>query len=133
MEIALRELNELRAREENLKETMLTAQRVIEEAREQAQKEAQLILADAQMRAERTLTKSHSEVMQIGQDLADLKRQRVRFIEELRGVINTHARLLDVHAAESKATYNPVSLAVLEHVLPPAPPTHDNQEIGAQS
>ena len=121
-----RELDELRSREESLKGAMLTAQRAIDDIREQANKEAQLILSDAELRAEKILHSAHGRVTKIVEEMNDLRRQRVRFIEELRGVVNTHARLLDVHVADAREVASPeVNVTVLDRLRAPAPPSMD--------
>lgn len=120
-----RDLEELRSREESLKGAMLTAQRAIDEIRDQAQKEAQLVLGEAELRAEKILHSAHGKVTRIVEEVNDLRRQRVRFIEELRGVVNTHARLLDVHAAEGRDTTPEASVTVLDRLRAPAPPSAD--------
>jgi len=48
------ELDEHRNREETLRQAMLTAQRAIDEIRENAKKEAQVVIADAELRARRS-------------------------------------------------------------------------------
>src|SRR6185503_1670263 len=84
-----RDLEEHRDRETTLKEAMLTAQRAIEEIREQAQKEAQLVVSEAELRAERIVHAAHSKATKILEDVNDLKRQRARAIAELRGIVRT--------------------------------------------
>lgn len=122
-----RELEEHREREASLREAMLTAQRAIDEIREQAQKEAQLVVAEAEIRAEKLLHNAHSRVMKILDEISDLRTQRVRLIEALRAVLKTHDRLLDVHEAESESeSSDPVaSITVLDRVRAPSPPSSE--------
>ncbi|HET6344190.1 MAG TPA: DivIVA domain-containing protein [Myxococcota bacterium] len=117
-----RELDELRSREQSLKDAMLTAQRAIDEVRDQARKEAELIVGEAEMRSEKILHNANTKVTKILEEVNDLRRQRVRFLEELRGVVNTHARLLDVHAQEARENPPEASVTVLERLRAPAPP-----------
>lgn len=119
---ALRQLEELKEREEALKDAMLTAQRALDDLRAHAQKEAELLINEAELRAEKILHNANNKVTRMQEEVNDLRRQRVRFLEEVRGVVNTHARLLDVHAAEAKEAPE-ASVTVLERLRPPAPPT----------
>jgi cell division initiation protein len=117
-----RELSEHRDREETLREAMLTAQRAIDEIREQAKKEAQLVVTEAEVRAEKVLHSAHARVTKIIDDINELRRQRVRAMEELRGVLSTHNKLLDSYSEENDATGREASVTVFERVRPPPPP-----------
>ena len=118
---AQRELEELRDREESLKGAMLTAQRAIDELRGQADKEARLTLHEAELKAEKILHNAHGKATEIHEEINELRRQRARFIEELRGVVNTHARLIDVHLTEREVPHDS-HVTVLERLRAPAPP-----------
>ena len=121
-----RELDLHRDREATLKQAMVTAQRAIDEIRQQGEKEAELTIADAELRAEKILLSAHQRVGAVLDDIQDLKRQRMRACEELRGVLNAHQKMLDVHdehlskeldaAPEAKVT-------VLDRVRAPTPPS----------
>lgn len=117
-----KELAEHRDREQTLKEAMLTAQRAIDEIREQAERQAELIVADADLRAERLLLNAHKRVSAILEDVQELKRQRVRAIEEMRSLINSQARMLDVLEKEKSLEGEEASITVLDRVRAPRPP-----------
>ena len=118
------ELEQYRDREATLKEAMLTAQRAIDEIREQAQKEAQLIVSEAEIRAEKILHGAHTRSNRILDDLRDLRRQKVRAIEELRAVLETHQKLLNAHETADLVD-NEASVTVLDRLRPPPPPRAD--------
>jgi cell division initiation protein len=122
-----REFEEHRTREATLRDAMVTAQRAIEDVREHARKEAQLVVTEAEVRAEKIVHNAHGRVIKIQEELSQLRRQRARAIEELRGVLNTHARLLEVHDEEAReeAAESEGRVAVLERLRPPAPPACD--------
>lgn len=122
MRRSARELEEHKSRESTLKEAMLTAQRAIEEIREQAQKEAQLVVSESELKAERIIHHAHTRVTKILEEVGDLRRQRARAIEELRGVLRTHTRLLDVHDETASNDGPEASVTVLERLRAPAPP-----------
>lgn len=122
MRRSARELEEYKARESTLKEAMLTAQRAIEEIREQAQKEAQLVVSESELKAERIIHHAHTRVTKILEEVGELRRQRARAIEEMRGILKTHSRLLEVHDDMAAEDGPEASVTVLERLRAPAPP-----------
>jgi cell division initiation protein len=89
-------VEEYREREEALKETMITAQRVTEEITKAAKKEADIIIGRAELEAERIVEHAQGRLTEVLSDIAELKRQRAQFLGQLRGMLGTHNRLLDV-------------------------------------
>lgn len=125
-----REIDTHREREETLREAMLTAQRAIDEIRDHAKKEAQLMVSEAEVRAERVLQNAQSRVARLAEEVNDLKRLRVRALEELRGVLNTHGKLIDVteKQIENETEEMVSNVTVLERLRAPAPPARDRDD-----
>ncbi|MBN1959573.1 MAG: DivIVA domain-containing protein [Deltaproteobacteria bacterium] len=119
----LHELEEHRDREATLREAMMTAQKAIEDIREQARKEAEVIIGEAEGRAEKIVHSAHARVTKVIEEINELKRQRVRAIEELRGVLQTHVRLLELHDHESHQETQQATVTVLDRVRAPTPPS----------
>ena len=121
------EVFEHREREATLREAMLTAQQAIDEIRDQAQKEAQLIVSEAELTSEKILHNAHTRVSQILEEISELRRQRTRAIEEVRGVVNIHLKLLDVHEEQAREEMNTeeASVTVLDRLRAPSPPQTD--------
>ncbi len=94
-------LDDHRAREEALKETMITAQRVTDEIKKGAEKEADIIIGRAELEAERIQEQAVQRRSDLLLEIAELKRQRAQFMAQLRGVLNTHHKLLDVSEEEN--------------------------------
>jgi len=69
-------LGEHRHREANLRDTLLTAQRLADELKEQAQTEAKLIVREAQGRADLILQKAQSRIEELDRDINELKLRR---------------------------------------------------------
>jgi len=74
---------------------MVTAQRISEDMKTAAKKEAEIVLADAEHQAEKIVQGAHHKLVQVIEDINELKRQRVQFESQVRSVIESHARLLD--------------------------------------
>jgi len=87
-------------RERELKEALLAVHRMADEVKEKARKEADLILKDAEIKAERLLERTNLMLAQLQGRLADLKRQKVLFEGRLRAAIKLHQDLLAAEAAE---------------------------------
>jgi cell division initiation protein len=122
-----REIEEHRDREETLREAMLTAQRAIDEIRDTAKKEAELVVTEAEMRAEKILHSAHGRVTKLIDEINELKRQRTRAIEEVRSVLSTHAKLLDMYEQAGQADADEEgTVTVLDRVRAPTPPVADD-------
>jgi cell division initiation protein len=59
------QFEELRQREQTLKETMMTAQKVTEDMKTAARKEAELILSEAELKAEQMIEGAHRKLATI--------------------------------------------------------------------
>ena len=82
--------------EKTLNDTLLTAQRATDDARLNAQKEAELILKDAQIRAGRYEDESRRRVHELESELVSLKNQRDSFFARFRSMLKTQLELLAV-------------------------------------
>jgi cell division initiation protein len=69
-------LAEHREREANLRDTLMTAQRLSEELKEAAQNEAKLIVREAQGRADLLLQKAQARLEELDHDINELKLRR---------------------------------------------------------
>jgi cell division initiation protein len=82
--------------EKTLNDTLLTAQRATDETRTNAQKEAELILKDAQIRAGRYEDDSRRRVHELESEIVSLKNQRDSFLARFRSMLKTQIELLAV-------------------------------------
>lgn len=82
--------------ERTLNETLITAQRATDEARLNAQKEAELIIKDAQIRAEKYENKSIHAVQKMESELLSLKTQRDSFLTRFKTMLRDQLALLEV-------------------------------------
>ncbi|MCJ8500444.1 DivIVA domain-containing protein [Desulfatitalea alkaliphila] len=83
-------------REETFKRAMLNSQKVLEQMKDNARKSAEIIIADAEVKAEKILNRAHSRLSQLHEDIAELKRQRMQIEVQIRSVIESHAKLLEI-------------------------------------
>ena len=86
---------ELNAQEDLLKETLVSAQAMTEELRTTAEREAELRLAEVEVRAEKILDASHRRAARLAQDIREMRALRVRLAESFRSAAETHLSLLE--------------------------------------
>lgn len=89
-----RVVEEYHERERTLKETMLTAQKITEDLKEDARKEAELIISRAELQAEKIIYAANDRLIKIIEDINEMKRQREGLKANLIGIIEAHRRLL---------------------------------------
>lgn len=92
------ELKEYKVREQTLEATLAQTREVAEEIKANGEKEAQFIVAEAELQAEKLLGQAHTRLARIHDDIAELKRQRAQFEVRLRSLIEAHIKLLEVEA-----------------------------------
>lgn len=83
-------------REETFKRAMLNSQKVLEQMKENARKSAEIIIADAEVKAEKILNRAHNRLSQLHEDIAELKRQRMQIEVQIRSIIESHTKLLEI-------------------------------------
>ncbi|HLV31258.1 MAG TPA: DivIVA domain-containing protein [Chitinispirillaceae bacterium] len=97
-----------------LNETLLTAQKATDEARVNAQKEAELIIKDAMIRAERYEDESRQRVLSLESELVSLRNQRDSFLARFKAMLTTQLGLLDVISGDLKQGTDEDSGSVME-------------------
>lgn len=89
-----RRVEELSAQEQLLKQTLISAQAMCEELRRSAERDAELRLAEVEVRAEKILDASHRRAAQLAQDIREMRVLRTRLGESIRSAAETHIALL---------------------------------------
>jgi DivIVA domain-containing protein len=95
------QLRAFRERDKALTEALVSAQQLRSEIREQAEREAQLILREARAEAERMLDSARAEVRGLEAELAALERSRIAYLGQLRSLVER--QLAELTAAERSA------------------------------
>ena len=94
------ELSDHSARERILKDTLLSAQKVSEDVRENARKEAELIVKDAELLSERIVAQAMTRVGDLEKVIQDLKIERRTARIRLGAMLETFQQLVEVDAEE---------------------------------
>ena len=118
-----RDMESFEKRENMLKDTLMTAQQAVDEIRTQAKKEASLIVAESALQADKLISSAEDKASKILEEIYDLRQQKMRLIQELRAVLQMHAKMLGVHEDTSQALVeeDDASLTVLPRVRAPLP------------
>lgn len=88
-------LMEYKERDQVLKETITTASQMAERLRQDADREAKLIVADAQQKAEIITRDSRDSLKKMYQEVTELKRVRMQFEANLKALAQAHLSLLE--------------------------------------
>src|SRR5258706_1646863 len=95
-------VSDLRERERILKETLLTAQRLADEIREEARKEAQIIVREAEVKGSQLLDQAGRKAGELQGTIQALRVEREAFAQRIRSAVEQHLRLLDMHRNEEE-------------------------------
>lgn len=105
-------VRELSVNEEVLRQTLVTAQAMTEDLKKTALKESEILIGEAEVRAEKILDAAHRRAAKLAQDIRDLKGVRANLAATIRAAIETHLGLVDSLAevgdetpAEDKIAY----------------------------
>ena len=89
------QIKEYRDMETTLRETLLTAQQMVDDYKTNARKEAELIVKEAELRADTLIREAQEKVIKIHEDIVDLKGIRTHFKEELKRMIESHLKMIE--------------------------------------
>lgn len=90
------------AQEEVLRNSITTAQTMVEDLKNNAKKEAELIIAEARMQADEIIRKSQGRATQLQEEIYRLKKQRIELETAIKAVIDYHSSTLMMEGEESK-------------------------------
>nr|WP_281412622.1 DivIVA domain-containing protein [Geomobilimonas luticola] len=93
------EREEMTEREGKLRETMLAAQRVTEEMKANSQKEASLLISEAELKAERILIDAEKRLAQLNSQIQDLRREKLQFETSFKSLLDSHYKMLNIDEA----------------------------------
>jgi cell division initiation protein len=94
------QLETYRGRENEVKEVLFALQRMTDDMKDTTRKEAELIIKDAEIKAEALLERAHLTLGRLQGKIADSKREKAFFEARVRGAIKLYQDLLDTEAAE---------------------------------
>jgi DivIVA domain-containing protein len=112
------QLRAFRERDKALNEALVAAQQLRAEIREQAEREAQLILREARAEGERLLDGVRGEIRQLQGELGALEKSRRAYVRQVRSILER--QLAELEAADGAVNVQPALPAEAEPVSEPA-------------
>jgi len=92
---------ELKRTETTLSNTLVSAQSLAEDVKRTAQREADLVMKEAELKAGELLRQARVELTDTQRDLTVLQKQRLLMVERLRATLRTFERMLEVEEHEA--------------------------------
>lgn len=80
--------------EKALKDTLVTAQRLADEMKDNAKREAQLVVREASLNGEKLMEEARAEEAKLRTEIQALKRARRQLVEDLRATMERYQRAL---------------------------------------
>lgn len=94
-----RELLDLAEKERELRETLLSAHRVIEEMKANARKEAELLISEAELKGERIVADAERQLGTLKSQIDETRRQKIQFEMGFKGLLESFLKQLSVNDA----------------------------------
>jgi cell division initiation protein len=95
------QLAELKRTEATLSSTLLSAQSLAEDVKRNAQREADLLIKEAELKASELIRQAGIELTDTQRDLSSLRKQRMIMVERLRSSLRMFERMLEVEEQEA--------------------------------
>jgi cell division initiation protein len=119
-------ISEYRNMEKTLRDTLLTAERVMTEARQNARKEADLILRDAQMKASQEIAGINGRVESLHQQLRELRGHRDSYLARLASLSEAQIGLVESYRRDFETTDHRIERAAEQAGVPASPGPSDD-------
>ena len=88
------DMDDMKQKEATLRETMLAAQKITEEMKANSQKEANLLISEAELQAEKILADAERTLAELKSQIQELRREKLQFEIALKSLLDTHYKLL---------------------------------------
>jgi len=95
-----RQLADLKKTETTLSNTLVAAQAITDDLKQAAQRDAELIMKEAELKAAELIREARTELAGTQRDLSDLHKQRLLMIERLRSTLRTFERMLEIEEGD---------------------------------
>ncbi|GLI34794.1 DivIVA domain-containing protein [Desulforhabdus amnigena] len=107
------ELKEYKQREKTIRNVLMSVHKSAEQIKENAEKEAKLIVAQAELNAENILRGANQRLTQLHEEIGELKRHRLQLESKLRSVLESYQQLLDLEKEDAKEDEQPAKVTLL--------------------
>ncbi|MEK6678368.1 MAG: DivIVA domain-containing protein [Nitrospirota bacterium] len=93
---------DFKKKETTLKDTLMNAQQIVENLKGNALKEAELIIKEAELKADSLIKDVHKEIANLKKELNDLKKQKVLYLEKIKGIIRTFQKMISMEEEDKE-------------------------------
>jgi cell division initiation protein len=97
------DLGELKKAEATLTQTLVSTQALTDQLKQAAQRDADLVVKEAEFKAEEVLREAREELARSQRDLIELRKQRLLAIERLRSMLRSFERMLEIEEGVEEA------------------------------
>ena len=99
------QLAEIKKTEATLTHTLISTQALADDLRGVAQRDAALLIKEAEVKAAELLREARVELASTQRDISELRKQRVLGIERLRSTLRTFERLLEIEEGDGESSH----------------------------
>jgi len=92
-------VRELGKKEEMINSTMLMTQKLMEDQKDNARREAAVIIKEAELSAQQILRNAQEEKAKLDVDIQELKRRKHHFLQDVMRVVQMHQEMVNFEAA----------------------------------
>jgi cell division initiation protein len=124
-------LKEFKSMETNLRNTLMTAEKITAEAKDNARKEADLIVRGAEVEAAKAAEAIRAHTRQLRGEILELKKQKDNYITRLKTLLESHRNVVDGFEedfAEVDREIEAIGRKVEEDVTTPPPASRMSRE-----
>jgi len=95
-----KEVTTLRKKDASLNELLVLTQKMAENIKDTARREADLILKEAEIKSEEILKHAHADFRTIQRDLLELRKDRILAIEKLRSLLQMLTKMVEMEEVD---------------------------------
>jgi cell division initiation protein len=100
-------MSEVRQKEETVKNTMVMTQKLMEDQKDNARREAALVIKDAEVRSQQIVNSAHEQKVKLEAEIQNLKRMRHHFLEDVKKVVQMHLEMVNFEESSDAAKEEP--------------------------
>jgi cell division initiation protein len=95
------EIKEHRDREKTIRAVLVSAQKNAEQIKANAEREANLVISQAEVKAETILNDAGNRLMRMEQEISEMRRNRIQFGARMRSLLDAFRQMLDDDGKEA--------------------------------
>jgi cell division initiation protein len=95
------EIKEHREREKTIRAVLVSAQKNAEQTKANADREAKLIISEAEVKAEGILKDAGNRLIKMEQEISEMRRNRIQFGARMRSLLDVFRQMLDEDGKET--------------------------------